>query len=237
VGLDSGRDRGHRLVLAQALDRRTAPGIGGAAMSEPTRDRQPPQALDICHLPTFAFGQRSPMWWGTMGLIAIETTVFALVVMSYFYLRSHASVWPMSRFPPDLVWGTVNTGVMLLSALPNLYAKRAAERLDLKGVRIGLILCMLFSAAFLGVRVLEFATLNTRWDSNAYGSVVWMLLGLHTVHMVTDAYDTLVLTVLMHTGPLEGKRFVDVSENCAYWYFVIFSWIPIYAVIYWGARY
>ena len=42
--------------------------------------------------------------------------------------------------------------------------------------------------------------------------------------------------VLMITGPLEGKRFVDVSENAMYWYFVVGSWLPIYAVIYWGAR-
>jgi len=206
-------------------------------MSAPSTGKGQPQTLDVGQLPTFAFGHRSPMWWGTMGLIAIETTVFALVVMSYFYLRSHASVWPMSRFAPDLLWGSVNTAIMVASALPNWYAKRAAERLDLKGVRIGLILCLLFALAFLGVRILEFGTLNTRWDSNAYGSVVWMLLGLHTVHLLTDAYDTLVLTVLMHTGLVEGKRFVDVSENAAYWYFVIFSWIPIYAVIYWGARF
>ena len=206
-------------------------------MSAPSTGKGQPQTLDVGQLPTFAFGHRSPMWWGTMGLIAIETTVFALVVMSYFYLRSHASVWPMSRFAPDLLWGSVNTAIMVASALPNWYAKRAAERLDLKGVRIGLILCLLFALAFLGVRILEFGTLNTRWDSNAYGSVVWMLLGLHTVHLLTDAYDTLVLTALMRTGLVEGKRFVDVSENAAYWYFVIFSWIPIYAVIYWGARF
>jgi cytochrome c oxidase subunit III len=56
------------------------------------------------------------------------------------------------------------------------------------------------------------------------------------VHMVTDWLDTLVLGVLFFTGPLEGKRFVDVSENSMYWYFVVWTWIPIYLVIYWGAR-
>jgi heme/copper-type cytochrome/quinol oxidase subunit 3 len=66
--------------------------------------------------------------------------------------------------------------------------------------------------------------------------VVWMLLALHTTHLVTDTIDTTVLAVLMFTGPLEGKRFVDVSENAMYWYFVVGSWLPIYAVIYWGAR-
>jgi heme/copper-type cytochrome/quinol oxidase subunit 3 len=194
-------------------------------------------ALDVSGIPTFAFGTRSPMWWGTMGLVAIESTVFALTIMSYFYLRSHASVWPMSRFPPDLLWGNLNTAILLLSMWPNQKAKRAAEQLDLAGVRVWMIVCMLFSVAFLVVRGLEFGALNTRWDSDAYGSVVWMLLGLHTTHLITDTWDSGVLAVMMFTGPLEGKRFVDVSENAGYWYFVVLSWLPIYAVIYWGARF
>jgi heme/copper-type cytochrome/quinol oxidase subunit 3 len=195
------------------------------------------RVLDISTLPTFAFGHRSPMWWGTMGLMLIEGTVFALAIMAYFYLRSHASAWPMSRFPPELIWGNINTVVMLASAIPNHFAKRAAERLDLREVRLWMVVCLLFSIVFLGVRVLEFTALNTRWDSNAYGSAVWMLMGLHTTHLVTDAYDSAVLTTLMFTGPLEGKRYVDVSENAAYWYFVVLSWLPIYAVVYWGARF
>lgn len=193
-------------------------------------------ALDVSGMPTFAFGTRSPMWWGTMGLVAVESTVFALTVMTYFYLRSHANVWPMSRFPPDLLWGNLNTVILLASLWPNQKAKQAAERLDIHGVRLWMTVCMLFSVAFLAVRAFEFGALNTRWDSDAYGSVVWMLLGLHTTHLITDAYDSLVLTALMFTGPLEGKRFVDVSENAGYWYFVVLSWLPIYAVIYWGAR-
>jgi cytochrome c oxidase subunit 3 len=195
-----------------------------------------PSLLDVKGLPTFGFGHRSPMWWGTMGLVAIESTVFALAIMSYFYLRSHAAAWPMSGLPPDLLWGSVNTAIMVGSMVPNHFAKRAAERLDLPKVRLWMTVCMLVSVAFLTVRVFEFQTLNTHWDSDAYGSIVWMLLGLHTTHLITDAYDSLVLTVLMFTGPLEGKRFVDVSENAGYWYFVVLSWIPIYAVIYWGAR-
>jgi cytochrome c oxidase subunit 3 len=194
-------------------------------------------ALDVSGLPTFAFGHRSPMWWGTLGMVAIESTVFALTIMSYFYLRSHAASWPMGGVAPDLLWGTVNTAVLVLSMIPNHFAKRAAERLDLPKVRLWMVVCMASSLAFLAVRALEFGTLNTQWDSDAYGSVVWMLLGLHTTHLITDAYDSLVLTVLMFTGPLEGKRFVDVSENAGYWYFVVLSWIPIYAVIYWGARF
>jgi cytochrome c oxidase subunit 3 len=191
--------------------------------------------LDVAHLPTYVYGARSMMWWGTMGLMLIEGTVFALTIVTYFYLRSHSLTWPVNR-APELLWGGLNTLVMLGSLVPNYLAKRAAEREDLKAVRLWIVVCLLFALAFLAARVFEFGALGTRWDANAYGSVVWMLLALHTTHLVTDTIDTTVLAVLMFAGPLEGKRFVDVSENAMYWYFVVGSWLPIYAVIYWGAR-
>jgi cytochrome c oxidase subunit III len=194
------------------------------------------RALDVAGLPTVVFGHRSLMWWGTLGVMAIEGTVFALAVMAYFYLRSHQETWPITSRAPDLLWGTLNTVVLLVSFLPAHLAKKAAEELSLQRVRIWLVVSVLFGVAFTVVRGFEFATLNTRWDSNAYGSVVWLLLGLHTTHIVTDLIDTIVLTVLFFTGPLDGKRYVDVSENSFYWYFVVATWIPIYLVIYWGAR-
>ncbi len=196
------------------------------------RVRQTGPALDVSELPSFGFSHRSLMWWGTLGLMAIEGTVFALAVAAYFYLRSHADRWPPAGLAPDLLWGSVNTAILVVSAWPNHWVKRMTERLDLKAVRIGLLVCLAFSVAFLLVRILEFRSLNTRWDEDAYGSMVWVLLGLHTVHLLSDTVDTAVLTVLMHTGPLEATRFVDVSENALYWYFVVWSWLPIYAVIY-----
>lgn len=199
--------------------------------------RQPDDdALDVKHLPTFAFGTRSPMWWGTLGMIVVEGMVFALTIMAYFYLRSRSPVWPQDSLPPDLLWGTVNVVLMLASGVPNWWTKRAAEQLDLRRVRIGMAICVLFGVASLLVRIAEFNTLNVRWDANAYGSVVWMLMGLHTTHLLTDTYDSIVLGVLVWTGPLEGKRFVDVAENAGYWYFVVVSWLAVYAVVFWGAR-
>jgi cytochrome c oxidase subunit III len=192
--------------------------------------------LDVSQLPSFGFSHRSILWWATQGLIAIESTVFALAIVAYFYLRSQSERWPPLELPPELLWGTVNTVVLLASTLPNHWVKQRAEALDRRGVRIGLSVCMLFSLLFLAVRVLEFSALNCRWDVTAYGSIVWMLLGLHTFHLLTDAWDSGVLTVLSFTGPFEGKRYVDVSENALYWYFVVASWLPIYAVIYWAPR-
>lgn len=194
-------------------------------------------AIDVSPLPDFGFGNRSLLWWGTMGMIAIEGTVFALLMMSYIYLKGRNDHWPPAGVPtPAIMWGTVNTLILLASTVPNEWTKRAAEQFDIRKVQIGLVLCMLFGLAFNIVRIFEFMSLNVSFDSNAYGSAVWALLGFHTVHILTDWVDTGVLTLLMFTGPVNEHRFVDVSENSMYWYFVVLSWLPIYALIYFAPR-
>ncbi len=152
-------------------------------------------------------------------------------------MQSRSADWPPDGVgPPDLFWGTLNVGVLLASAIPNQLARNAAERVDLGRTRLWLVVCLLFGVAFNVIRAFEFAGLNVQWSRDAYGSVVWLLLGLHTTHIVTDVLDTGVLTVLMFVGPVEEKRYVDAAENAIYWYFVVLTWLPIYGVIYWAPR-
>jgi cytochrome c oxidase subunit I+III len=196
----------------------------------------PRRELDVSDLPTVVFGHRSIIWLGTIGMMMIEATVFALVVASYFYLRTRSNGWPPGLQPPNLLFGTANTMLFLASVFPNAWTKKRGEAGDLRGVQIGLTMMVLLGLGNLVLRWFEFRSLNSTWDANAYASVTWTLLGLHTVHLLTDWFDTVVLTVLMFSGLAEGKRFMDVSENSDYWYFVVFTWLPIYAVLYFAPR-
>ncbi len=123
-----------------------------------------------------------------------------------------------------------------MSGIPNYLVSKAAKREDLRAIRLWLVACLLLSAIFLVGRVFEFTALNTSWNTSAYGSIVFALMVLHTIHLVTDVLDTIVLTVLMFTGPLSGRRFVDVGENALYWWFVVVSWLFIYGTVYWAPR-
>ena len=69
-----------------------------------------------------------------------------------------------------------------------------------------------------------------------FALILWMLLGLHTVHLVTDVVDTFVAMALMFTRHGFGKRFSDIDDNAFYWAFVVLSWLPIYVLLYWGPR-
>jgi len=192
---------------------------------------------DISELPDHGLGTASLTWWGTLAFILIEGTGFALAIATYFYLQSVAPAWPIAAPRPDLLAGTLTTGTLVASVLPNIYLSRWAERQDLRLVRAGLLVMSVLGVLPLIIRVFEFPALHVKWDANAYGSAVWLLLGLHTTHLITDLADTFVLTALMFTRHADNaRRYGDVTDNAMYWNFVVIAWLPIYACIYWVPR-
>ena len=198
----------------------------------------PAFATDVSHLPTHGFGHRSATWWGIIAFFLIEGTAFALAIAAYFYLMSQEQAWPPPPYrAPDILAGTLFTIVLLLSEIPNTLTKQAAEHGDLRKLRWLLLVMSAIGLALLVLRAFEFNALNIYWYDNAYGSVIWMLLVLHTTHIGTDWVDTLVLAGLMRgRHGMEGRRFVDCSENAMYWRFVWLAWLPIYMLIYWLPR-
>ena len=191
---------------------------------------------DVSGLPTYGFGATSTPWWGTLGFVAIEGCGFALAIGMYLYLVFVNPDWPLSAERPNHWPGTVLTVILLASLWPNQRSDTVARAHDLPAVRRLLVAMSAVGLVLLAIRGYEFANLNVRWDANAYGSILWIILGLHTTHLATDVGDTIVLTVLMFTRHATERRFSDVTDNVFYWYFVVLSWLPLYGLIYWVPR-
>jgi cytochrome c oxidase subunit 3 len=193
--------------------------------------------LDLTKLPPHGLGTASLTWWGTLAFILIEGTGFALSIVVYLYLMSLAPHWPLNAPLPDLLPGTALTALLIASLLPNILIARWARQQNLAKVRIGLIIMSLLGVAPLIVRIFEFPAMHISWDQNAYGSIVWVMLGLHTTHILTDLIDTLVLTCLMFSRHGDNpRRYGDVSDNAMYWNFVVATWLPMYICLYWVPR-
>ena len=193
-------------------------------------------ATDVSGLPTYGFGHTTTMWWGTLGFVASEATVFVLAGAMYLYYAVHAPQWPIAAPMPNHWPGTIVLVLLLLSCIPNAVLDRAAHREDLGTVRWLTVLMSVIGLAVIGIRFYEFRNSLVSWDTNAYGSIVWFILGLHATHLITDSADTIVLAALMFTRHAHGKRFSDVSDNAFYWYFVVAAWVPLYLLIYWFPR-
>jgi cytochrome c oxidase subunit 3 len=195
-----------------------------------------PLTLDVSGLPSVAFGPSNTTWLANVFYMAIEGMMFALMFASYFYLRTRTQEWPPGHFPPAITYGAINAVVFLISVLPARWVQKRAPAGDRPAIRNGLILLSLFALLATVFRVFEFASLNCRWSDDAYSSTVWVLIGLHTGHLLTELIETLVITVMSFTSKMEGTRLADAAINSDYWYFVVITGFIVDLVIYGSTR-
>lgn len=194
-------------------------------------------ALDIGSLPRFNPDRRDPLWWGILGLVVIESTVFMTFIVSYFYLRTEEGPWPPAGVePPPVLYPTINLFLLLGSVAAMWWAGRRAERNDQRGLVLGIGLSVLLACVVLVLRWLQFEALEFRWDEHAYGSMVWTMTGLHFFHVVATVLGTAAIGVLGALGYFGRDRRLAVVVDAMYWYFVALVWAPVYVVLYWMPR-
>src|SRR5436190_934946 len=102
----------------------------------------PRAVIDVSGLPRTVLDHRSPIWWGNILLLAIETTRFAIMIASYLYFRVvDFQLWPPppgNSFPPlynsapDLLLPTINLLLLLSSIIPMLLTDKACLQRNIR---------------------------------------------------------------------------------------------------------
>ena len=196
--------------------------------------RRPRVVLDVSVLPDTVFGHRDILWWGTLGFVVIEGFTLALCAMAYVYLMQNFSAWPPENTPlPSLGAPTLNLVLMLASLPLAVWVHRAAKRYELGAVRIGLTICTIVVFAFVAVRMVELiVSLNVKWNTNAYGSAQWLVVGSHATLLMVQAVEVAGMAAAFWLAPIERKHFSDAADAMFYWYFMVLAWVPLYVLCY-----
>ena len=193
------------------------------------------ESVDVSRLPTVVFGSKCIMCWGTIAVMVIEGWTMVLTGMSYFYLRQSSPHWPPLRTPnPSLLIPSINMAVMLVSLVPSYLAAESAKKLDRSGVIRWLFVLGAFGIVILVLRWYELWAINTRWDTTAYGSIAWLVVGLHMTLILLDVGDTIGLGVMFAKRELPPHFYPDTTDNSMYWYFTVLGWIPFFLIVYVG---
>lgn len=202
--------------------------------------------LDVAPLPEGEVDHRSLIWWGNLLLLIIETTMFGLLVAGYFYLRQNFEQWPPpnpASHPPDfdpvpaLEWPTVNLVVIVLSLAPMIWADRSALKRDRRNVDRGLIVAILMGLLAIVLRFQEFDALKMRWDANAYASTVWLILGMHLMHLIVAVAELLLMLSWVMSKGMDIQHARDIRVTAVYWYWVVGTWLVLYAIVFIGPRF
>jgi heme/copper-type cytochrome/quinol oxidase subunit 3 len=127
--------------------------------------------------------------------------------------------------------------VLLISLGPDIWLDVAARRRRPFQIKIALIATLLINFVAVGIRYYEFDSLHFKWDDNAYGSITWMLLGMHLLHMIVLACEDIFLLIWTFVKGVDDKHAVDLTVTAVYWYWIVAVWILLFPLLYIVPRY
>lgn len=188
-------------------------------------------------LPLYVLGPKSVVWWGMLGLLAIELVVFSGFIAMYFWLKLVNPSWPPEGIDrPDLLLPTINTGILIASGVAMVYAKRAIVKGNQLGLKVGQALALLLGIVFLVIKYVEYSGYGFDWSTHAYGSMVWTMTGFHTAHVISVVMKGFVVLAMGLRGMFRSDRHLAFEVSTIYWTFVVVIWLPLYFTMYISPR-
>jgi heme/copper-type cytochrome/quinol oxidase subunit 3 len=189
--------------------------------------------IDVSNLPTIAFGSRSPLWWAEMLTIMMLSAIVATLIATYLYLRIGFASWPgPDATPPSLLLPTICFVVLLIVAAPIYSASNAAQRGERRRTTYGLAITFLLAIIFLVLRFSAFNELGVKWYSTVYGSLVWVIMGFHTILTIAATVWTGILLGITLGQKDREQQEMGIEINALYWGFLALSWIPFYVLLF-----
>lgn len=163
--------------------------------------------------------------------LASDLMLFAPFFAASFLLRSTSDQWPPSGVHLDTWRAAAATAVLVLSSFTLVASDRAGEHGNQAEQRRWLLCTIALGAGFLANQIAEYATLDFSADSHPYGSVFWLLTGLHGCHVTAGLAAMALLfvrSVRSHspTGVASWARGVSL-----FWHLVDVVWIAVFLTI------
>jgi heme/copper-type cytochrome/quinol oxidase subunit 3 len=188
---------------------------------------EPPAAPRLDQLPPDA-GR------GTMGMalaIVTESLLFVVMFFAYFYIGHGHDRWPVK--PPALKLALVLLGVLLASSFTLGGAEHTLKRGARAAARALLFLTILLGVFFTVLQTFEFREHLRELTpaSNAYGSLFYVITGLHALHVVVGLLMLVFVACLSDLDPPESPH-RPLHNAGLYWHFVDVVWIFVVGLLY-----
>ncbi len=192
--------------------------------------------------------QREAVSLGMWFFLASEVLFFAALICTYAVYRSfNAEAFRIAASHTKILYGSINTVLLLTSSLTMTVALRAATA----QMRRTALACLGATAA-LGVAFIITKGLEYRGDitehlipgpgfplrpaaTEIFWGLYWIMTGIHAIHLTAGIGIVIVVMNLFWRGtiPVQGSTMEGVA---IYWHFVDTVWIFLYPLIYLAGR-
>ena len=187
----------------------------------------------------------------TLGMwifLATEILFFGGIFVGYTIYRTwYPAVFGEASRKLDIVFGTINTAVLLCSSLTMAMAVHSAATGRRKPLMGYLAATMLLGGVFLGIKAVEYTEhirhhlypgAGFRYagpearSAEIFFSLYFAMTGLHALHMIIGISLLSVLLVLARRGRFTPEYYSPIEMSGLYWHFVDIVWIFLFPLLY-----
>jgi cytochrome c oxidase subunit III len=170
---------------------------------------------------------------GMFLFIASEVMLFGSFFTAYFFVRVVAhQAWPPSPFHIPVFVAGINTAILVTSSFTMHWALQSIKRGNRAGLQAGILLTFLMGLTFLLTQAREYSRLGFAPHDTAFGTIFYMLTGLHGAHVFVGLSILLFMTIRAFRGHFSPEHHHGVEIAGIYWHFVDVMWIVVYTTIY-----
>ncbi len=172
---------------------------------------------------------------GVMIWLGSELMFFSGLFAALFTIRAHATHWPVLApgAKLDVLQAGIFTIILVASSFTMQWAVWLAEHRRRAEARTWIWITIIMGALFVANQMFEWVTTDTRWYTNAYGSIFFISTGLHGLHVFIGL---VAMGFLLYR--LKGASGDDPGELSAvqgvsyYWHFVDVIWVGLYSALF-----
>ena len=190
--------------------------------------------------------QKSAATLGMWTFLATEILFFGGMFMAYITYRNlyHGAFAEASRHT-IVLYGTINTAILLTSSLTMAFAVRAAQINQIKSVVRFLLITVFLGCCFLVLKGFEYHDdlKENLWPGPHFNNslppqaqifwfLYWAMTGLHAFHMIIGVCLVAGLIVYARLGRYTRLYHNPVVIVGLYWHFVDLVWIFLFPMFY-----
>lgn len=191
--------------------------------TEPAVDGRRPEGVEA----------RPMGWWGTLLTSAVVLTSYAAMCFAYVYVRIASNAWPPAGIEPPETGTAILAGVALLATVPPMaVAARRAPAHAFGPVRLSLLAALVLGGAHIALLLADQSGQPFGVGTHAYGSLYYVLPGIHMVVLAIGMLVAAVLLALTWHDQGPGLVHVGTLSLRVYWYTAVLGGVVLLAFVY-----
>jgi cytochrome c oxidase subunit 3 len=188
--------------------------------------------------------QREAVSFGVWAFLASEVLFFGGLFLGYaVYRHAYPEAFATAAKETDIVYGTLNTIILMTSSLTMAIGVRAAERDIRRGTVVCLMATLALGACFLLVKGFEYSDDIAKGlvpgphfslqpvQTQIFWTFYWVMTGVHGIHLTIGigAVSTITYLLVRRRVSPESPMFEAVA---LYWHLVDVIWIVLLPLLY-----